>query len=298
VANSAYDGDCDNHWYENLSAPAISSSNYPQTLRILDKVPLGESNTVPANVSSHARIKSSSQLRALELFDAEFSGGIDTPRLPGRRSAEALDYFSDSDIGRLKASDRKSLNDVNQHVRNLSQDEKAALALSKALSCEAALDGVDEEEDYDHDNDVSNMKSDVDKYRQRGANMKALGLLNVVAAGEKYKPLTERPAPRLATGGGLTARQAANLQYEKRKKEKMEVKAKKKEVEQFTRRAPKLVVPVRKEKLAESTRKKKVTQDDTKNPETVCGMKCQLHWDREKEAQAKALRLLNEGFML
>jgi hypothetical protein len=168
---------------------------------------------------------------------------------------------------------------------------------------------------------VNDLKSDIDKIRQRGAGMRALDLLNATAAGEKHKPTAAAAAGANVAGapshykllvggggaggtgdsatasGGMTARRAAQLSYEVRKKEKDEVKAKlRRDRETYGRKPPKVAVPVRGEALAETTRKKKAaTDDDVRDPETVSGMKCQLHWDREKEARAKALQLLNDG---
>jgi hypothetical protein len=51
------------------------------------------------------------------------------------------------------------------------------------------------------------------------------------------------------------------------------------------------------EKQAESSRVKKApTPDDVRDPDSMSGMKYQLHWDRERIARDKALRLLNGAF--
>lgn len=53
----------------------------------------------------------------------------------------------------------------------------------------------------------------------------------------------------------------------------------------------------RNEKQAESSRAKKLpTPDDVRDPESMSGMKYQLHWDRERIARDKALRLLNGAY--
>jgi hypothetical protein len=144
-------------------------------------------------------------------------------------------------------------------------------------------------------------KSDLDKIRQRGAGMRALSLLNDTAAGEKHKAppaVKAQDGGDSGSGGGsaLTARRAAILAYEKRQKEKEKVQAQlKRDFEMYGKRVPKLVVPARSEAMAETSRKKKPESDeDVRDPETVSGMKCKLHWDQEKEAKAKALKLLND----
>ena len=146
-------------------------------------------------------------------------------------------------------------------------------------------------------------KSDLDKIRQKGAGMRALNLLNDTAAGEKHKAppsVTTQQGGAIGFGGGgaaaLTARRAAQLAYERKQKEKEKVQAQlKRDLEIYGRRVPKLVVPVRSEALAETSRKKKpATDEDVRDPETVSGMKCKLHWDQEKEARARALKLLND----
>jgi hypothetical protein len=146
-------------------------------------------------------------------------------------------------------------------------------------------------------------KSDLDKIRQRGAGMRALNLLNDTAAGENHKAppvVSAQKGSAIGFGGGgaaaLTARRAAQLAYEKKQKEKEKVQAQlKRDLEMYGRRVPRLAVPVRSEALAETSRKKKPTTDeDVRDPETISGMKCQLYWDREKEATARALKLLNE----
>jgi hypothetical protein len=133
--------------------------------------------------------------------------------------------------------------------------------------------------------DIDEYKGSMDVYRQRGAHMRALVLLDAQVAGIKQAAV----AP-------LTTRQAANMQYEQRQKEKAEIRAKlQQEKELYAKRPPVLKV-VRLEKLAESSRKPK--PKTAQDFETVAEMKCQWDLDREKIAQSKALRLLNQGFML
>jgi hypothetical protein len=194
-------------------------------------------------------------------------------------------------------------------------------------ACETGEDGKDGDGNSgnNHGESVNDLKSEIDKIRQRGAGMRALNLLNATAAGEMHKvdvatvtgggisssvPKDYKLLVRGGTtswgggaaivagcsGTGMTARRAAQISYEVRRKEKDEIKAKfRRDLEAYGRRVPKVAVPVRTEALAETTRKKKPTsEDDVRDPETVSGMKCQLHWDREKEARAKALQLLND----
>lgn len=148
---------------------------------------------------------------------------------------------------------------------------------------------------------IDELKSDIDVYRQRGANMRALNLLEETAAGETHKKKQQpRLSPRATlTGTGspgattsLTTRQAAQREYEAKKKIKEQIKARLKQDQVTYRPPPKLLVDLP-EKLAETTRRPRAkTAEDVRDPETVAGMKCKLDWDREKDAQMKALRLL------
>jgi hypothetical protein len=142
-----------------------------------------------------------------------------------------------------------------------------------------------------YDNEISNSKSPIEVYREKGAGVRALSLLDESVGGVA--------ASKLTPAGGMTAKQAANRRYEEQSQEKTKMKAKpKEEKELWATRVPMLVPPTRKEKMAESTRPRKAkTAEDVRDPETVRGMKCQLDIDREKWAEAKALRLLQEGFI-
>ena len=51
-----------------------------------------------------------------------------------------------------------------------------------------------------------------------------------------------------------------------------------------------------KEKLAETSRK--IPKKDPKEFAAMAEMKCQMHFQMEKEAQRKALKMLNEGFIM
>jgi len=104
--------------------------------------------------------------------------------------------------------------------------------------------------------------------------------------------LSCRPEKRI-----LTVRQAANQRYEIQKQEKARMKLKmKQDKEKYGRPEPVLVAPQGKEKLAESSRcRKRVSAGDASACETVGDMKCQLYREREKEAQKRALRLLEQS---
>jgi hypothetical protein len=132
-------------------------------------------------------------------------------------------------------------------------------------------------------------RKEIDMHRERGATMRALSLMDETSAG--HDKAAQRPKPV----SSLTARQAANINYEIRQKEKAEVRARYKEAkEMYGKRVP-ILVAKKPEKKAETTRKMK--PKTAADFETVAEMKCQAHLDREKEAQNKALKLLNGGFM-
>jgi hypothetical protein len=145
------------------------------------------------------------------------------------------------------------------------------------------------------DIDMRQFKREIDVYRERGAHMRALTLLDDEVAGEQYKKKRDaEPKPH-----GLTAKQAFAMQYEEKKRQQALVKAKLKEDQlKFGKREPKLVVPRPKEQLAETTRRRRTkTEGDVATDDIIHGMKCQLDLDREKEAQRKALKLLREGYL-
>jgi len=95
----------------------------------------------------------------------------------------------------------------------------------------------------------------------------------------------------------LTVCQAANQWYKIQKQEKARMKLKmKQDKEKYGRPKPVLIAPQGKEKLAESSRcRKRMSAEDFCACETVGDMKCQLYREREKEAQKRALRLLEQG---
>jgi hypothetical protein len=146
------------------------------------------------------------------------------------------------------------------------------------------------------DNYIDSLKSSTDVYRERGANFRALALLNVEVAGNgaEYGPNDgiNKPQPVSA----LTIRRAAVFKYEQQQKEKSALKLQG-EMETFAKRSPVLVAPSSRNKLAETTRKIKKPLEEEEGIDRIADMKCQLDLDREKEAMRKALRLLNGGCM-
>jgi hypothetical protein len=149
-----------------------------------------------------------------------------------------------------------------------------------------ALNLLDSTQD-DECTGIRGEKTRTDKQRERGANMRALDLLDKHSSYDsgKHSP----------SGAGLTMKQAATLAHQKSKKAKMDMKAKMKH-DQIVHKPPPKLATTRKESMAETTRKtRSPTEEDVRDPETVSGMKCQLDWDRQKEAQIKALKLLSAG---
>lgn len=136
---------------------------------------------------------------------------------------------------------------------------------------------------YDGENDASIPKSATDIVRQRGANMRALALLEVEVTGQA--PATAKPT------SALTARQAAIARHEEKKR----LARVNKEKEIFGNPEPVLIAPTK--KLAETTRKVKKMTDEERGMETVADFKCQMDLDLEQQAKMKALRLLEKGFM-
>lgn len=161
--------------------------------------------------------------------------------------------------------------------------------------------GNDDDEDNasvpDTSNNISEYKSEIDTIRERGANRRALSLLDMAVTGTTVKPTPT---------GGLTMKQAAAIAYDKKVQEKTMLKIKLREQkekykEELAKTTKRLVAPV-KPKLAETTRKPKdsnSTNDtnsnnvDNNNPDTIAEMKFPLEIEREEAAMKKALRLLS-----
>lgn len=96
----------------------------------------------------------------------------------------------------------------------------------------------------------------------------------------------------------MTARQAADAYYEKRKKEKAALKAKMMEdPSDHGLSQPTLTTRKAMETMAESNRKEKIkpSEEEDWDKDTVNDMKCQLDLDREEWAKSRALRLLREA---
>lgn len=115
------------------------------------------------------------------------------------------------------------------------------------------------------EDDLAATKSEYDMYRQRTAHIKAMKLFNAVAGGDQFRGgatyMAENHDRQVVPGRAATDK------------------------------------PVRKEDLTETTRKivpKKLPLEGEEGfgCETIDDFKCQLDLDREKWAQAKALRLL------
>ena len=202
--------------------------------------------------------------------------------------------YPDSPVGRSSspravvspAGSPKSIRQANNRNRNTAN-------IASAVS--TSFDG--------DDNYIDSLKSSTDVYRERGANLRALALLNVSVAGngtaaaDSYGPNDgiNKPQPVSA----LTTRKAAILKYELQQKEKCALKTKlQSEMEMFAKRSPVLVAPSRRNILAETTRKvKKVVSEEDEGIDRIADYKCQLDLDREELAMNKALRLLNSGSM-
>lgn len=137
------------------------------------------------------------------------------------------------------------------------------------------------------------MTNDLYCIREQSSQFRALQLLEQttatqasIAAGDSQQHLARLHVP-------LTARKAVQLKYEKEQKEKAEFKAKlEQDKETFGR--PKLDLEARKqpEKRATTTRVKVLTPDDVRDPESISGLKSELHWQQEAMAQARVKTLL------
>lgn len=145
---------------------------------------------------------------------------------------------------------------------------------------------------------VDHYKKEIDLYREHGAGVRALSLLDKAvtgASGHAAKPTPQAtPAEHYDKPQSERARMKAQY-YHKKCEEKARMKAKWHEDKEKYAKLKPILLPTA--KMAESSRRRKpLTAEAIRDPETVAGMKYKLHWDREKEAQGKALRLLQEEF--
>jgi len=161
-------------------------------------------------------------------------------------------------------------------------DQKSLLYASRTFS----LSDVETEEQ----NPTNLLRKNIESLREDGVGKISCHFRAATDCGSRG--LSCRPEKRM-----LTVRQAANQRYEIQKQEKARMKMKmKQDKEKYGRPEPVLIAPQGKEKLAQSSRcRKRVSAGDfSASCETVGDMKCQLYREREKEAQKRALRLLEQ----
>jgi len=130
---------------------------------------------------------------------------------------------------------------------------------------------------------VNEFKSYTDITRERDAGIRALRLLETSVDHEKYLPGS---ANRTSAKTARQIRQAAIQRYE----------AKMARESVATPRRHALHLSKRPEKLAETTRKVK-THRSGYDPDLMRD-KCQLDLDRQKLAEQRAVRMLNQGYIL
>lgn len=133
---------------------------------------------------------------------------------------------------------------------------------------------------------VHDMMSEHALTLERGANKKALQLLDITVA-------DVTPAPAKSS---KTVRQAMLEDYEQKKLEKLKTKDMIKAVKMHEKetRPVKLVAEKKLEKMATTTRKTKRRPEDVRDPDTVAGMKSELEIEKAKEAEEKALKMMDE----
>mmetsp|Transcript_11967 Transcript_11967/g.20285 ORF Transcript_11967/g.20285 Transcript_11967/m.20285 type:complete len:193 (-) Transcript_11967:421-999(-) len=142
--------------------------------------------------------------------------------------------------------------------------------------------------DYDQPYGGAIPKSSSDLQRENVANMKALQLLQSTTSSGGVHKSVHRP---------LNTRASAARRYEQqRRQEKENVDNMIREIKK-NKKLPSitktLTVPKPLEKMATTTRKIKKTNSDERDPETVAGMMYPIEIDRQKEAEQKALRLVD-----
>jgi hypothetical protein len=132
-----------------------------------------------------------------------------------------------------------------------------ALLLLEKLACENG----------NTSSNIASLKSKMDHYRETSANLRALALLNETSAAiQRNNP----PATVIRARSYSTTHQVSSSGTDS------------------------MVPP---EELAESTRRKPraLTEDDIRDPETIAGMKGNLHLEREEWAKNRALWLMGFG---
>jgi len=152
------------------------------------------------------------------------------------------------------------------------------------------------------DESVKDHKGSMDKVRERGANIRALALLDATVGCDVSAAarMASDPLPKSSTmtkqQHSAILREAAIVKYKEKKRMQANLRASGKPVSKPAP-APAPVVKQDQEALAESSRKIAKAAEDFRDPETVAGMKGQLDVEREERAKKRALQIMKYGMM-
>lgn len=148
---------------------------------------------------------------------------------------------------------------------------------------------------------VKDLKRSKDKYKERGANMRALALLHETVGNEVNAEARMASNPIHKKQSSKALRQALIDKYKKEQKAKAKApemptpEPKPNVAQQFVIARPTVEPPEGQEQLAESSRKFVKAAENFRDPETVAGMKCDLEIEREERAKSRALRMMKYG---
>jgi len=230
-------------------------------LKLLDEVAGGDSFKPQPAVPANNMDLSPKQYTGEEDAKSEGDDILQADDIKKRKSSKNIRREKASNFKALQLMDQSFGNGVDKTGR------KGKGKLVRAEVAEAHLNKEKKEEKFLDTDDVDNYKSSETVRREKGANFKALKLIDESIGGVKHA----QPGAH-KTGKSMRAAVAEKHQVEARPK--------------------KLDADKKLESMATTTRKKKgLTPDDVRDPETVAGMKCKLEQDMEKEAEKKALKL-------
>ena len=285
----------------------------PHAMKLLERVVTQQQEPEDMEIRKRDRErKRASELKALTMLAISTAG--DDSRLANTGEQEIQTFKSHDDIIRQKAAGNQALNILHntvmenrrraddlefqrrnahslQIVPTYTEDYGGGIDLADNTSI-AKAGGDDASKPWASAERGQRPQTDKPKTSSVASGKKNLESLAESCRGSS-EPRKDRRMTEMKTPTDLAREREAQAKALRLSRMLKETEKVKKDKETFGRRAPKLC---RTEDLAESSRvkSKRLTPEDVRDPETIAGMKYQIHWDREKIAQAKALRLLNQ----
>jgi hypothetical protein len=245
-----------------ISSPGADGSN-SRALAMLDQHIAGDQYR-PAAMYVPA-------MQTPSLADAEANRQVAIQR---HKEAKAAKTKSTLDEELEKEAGQRALSKLDQLVAGEKyKPAPGTMHLSSADAEANRLAAIQRHKEAKKNEDIR--KSRLDKAREKSAADEALGKLDQLISGDRHRPVTTK---KISSSDAEANRLAAIQKFKEAK------------ATNATAPNPNLVGKARLEAKAEG-RKHVVTAEDVRDPETVAGMRCQMDVDREKAAQAKALKL-------